>query len=149
MQVDTSMRLVLQTTFHVPAEETAGLFAFLGKQTTAIISSIISPLQFNWISATINQQSRRAGEDTDSDLARTQGSTGTPVISAAESTFAQSPLAVLEDVGYEASERHETTPPPHKPVYLKITFRICQSQRNPSTTAANFLAFNDGDAMLW
>lgn len=99
MQVDTRMRLNLETNFHVPAKETAGLFASLGKQTTTTISSIISPLQFNGISITINQQSRREGEDRDSDLARTQGSTGTRVISAAEFTFAQSPLAVSRGCG--------------------------------------------------
>lgn len=43
---------------------------------------------------------------------------------------------------------NETASPPHRPVYLKITFRIRQPQLNPSTAAANLLAFMEGDEML-
>lgn len=94
MQADTRCASTYKLTSTVLQRSQRDYLLFWGKQTTTIISSIISPSQFNWISVTLNQQNRRAREDTDPDLARTQGSEGPPVISAAENTFAQSALAV-------------------------------------------------------
>lgn len=77
---------------------------------------------------------------------RTQESSGTPVISAAEITCTQGPWLSPKD--FEASQWHKAAPLAQKKAYLIVTFTISQPQQSPSTTAASFLASRKDDEML-
>lgn len=98
-----------------------------------------------------NKSAQQKGITRQTVTVRTQGSSGTPVISAAEFTFTQGPWLSPKDS--EPSEWHEAAPLPQnnnnkKPVYLTVTFTISQPQQNPSTMAASFLASREDDEML-
>lgn len=135
-----------QLTSQLPCSsaETAGLFAFFWEADTTVILSIISPLQLNGICVTINQHTRRAGEDR-LWLRQNTRKLRDSCNQCSRIYLHTRPLAVSKGLrSFWVIWGCTTT----SKACLTVTFTTSESQQNPSTMAANFLASREGDEML-